>query len=238
MGGKLNPGHPEDGDLKQRNDNGALRRDPRLDSPERAAVQAHCGIDQSRGDRTLGLLITDSDIGYVPDERMEHDSERGKPGGEGHREPGIDQGESDDAAGRRDDGGHSQNAAGRCAARIRCAADHPAHQVSGGKPLRQPEATGEDVAGQPVPEPLSGSGSAHSAGELAKRPAAHYDDDQRGASGQPVGGVARRARRNRHTQNDIHGVPRDRRKQRVRERPGHRGDGEQDGPPCSSQRHP
>ncbi len=263
MGRKLNPGDPEDGDLKQRNDDRALRRDPRLDSPERAAMQAYLGerdehpgrflitgtrrgyraragqcIDQPRCDRTLGPLIIDSDIGYVPDESTQQDGERGKPSGEGHREPGIDQGESDDAAGRRDDGGHGQDTAGWSAARIRCAANHPANQVSGGKPLGQPEATGEDVTGQPVPELFRGGGSAHSAGQLAKRPAAHYDDDQRGASGQPVGRAARRARgrarRNRHVQ----GVPRDRRKQRARDGPGHRGDGEQDAPVRTSPSHP
>ncbi len=160
----------------------------------RRGYRARAGqcIDQPRGDRTLGPLITDSDIGYVPDERTQHDGERGQPGGEGHREPGIDQGEGDDAAGRRDDGGHSQNAASRSVARLPCAADHPANQVSGGKPLGQAEATGEDVTGQPAPEPFRGGGSAHSGGELAKSPAAHYEDDQRGASGQPVSGIARR----------------------------------------------
>ena len=47
-----------------------------------------------------------------------------------------------------------------------------------------------------------------------------------------------RARRNRHTQNNIHSVPRDRRKQRVRDGPGNRRDGEQGGPVRASPGHP
>ena len=199
-------------------------------------------VEQPGRDGTLGPLVTGRDAGRVTDEGAEHDRERGQPGGEGHREPRIDQGQGDDAARRRDDGCHRLDAARGRAPRHRCAANHPADQVSGGEPLGQPEAAGEDVTGQPAPEPPGPGGSAHPGREGAERPAGHDDDDQRDASGQPVAGPVRgswrRAPRECRAEHDVHGVPRGRRKQGIRDSPGDRCDGQQRGPVRTVPRHP
>jgi hypothetical protein len=210
----------------------------------RRGYRARAGqrVQQPGRDRALGPLITDSYVRCVANERAEHDREYRQPGGEGHREPGIDQGESDDAADRGNEGRQSQDAASGSAASVRGATNDPADQVPGGKTLRQPEPTGEDVTGQIAPDPLRGGRGADSGGQLAERLAGHDDDNQRDASGQPAVGAADVARRpggrGRRSQHDVHGVTRDRREKGVSDGPRDRRDGEQGGPVTTSPYHP